>query len=639
MIFKRITSLALGLLVMTPHVYSMSFATKCLHAAQPVAQFCKNLGSFCLKPLTAVASYPKTTTALVLGATATAGLLYTLIKRNSLLTKTLEKKYSRLNWLLRGLGAQVPQSEHIQFAQPLLKAIGDKQFDTANMYIQSGVKVAYSDDNTQKELIDAIGAAANSSLKAVIKEAVNKIEAWTNAGINLEHFGATQQTFLNIFETLVRQDLTQKQFNFYYHITQTLIDLKATFHWSQASQEQQEKATKLMHTAIALKLDDVFKLMIQAEFDINAPNMNKETPLHNIINRMNKRMDASLVEFICSQKKSLKVDTRDGKGQTALFVAASKGYTRIVQLLLEAGADIDARDNNGVTPLMAAVTHAQDDTVRFLLEHNAMDLKDNSGKTALMHIPTTIKRDKEDEKKDKKSDQLSPIFELISMPITGQDYQGNPMWAKALWHIEAFTPCMSILNRLLASCDAKLTDNDGKTFMHHLAGTDLSLMIHYAQHIMNEDNLTNLGKQPEVAATLLPSMAKLKKITQELLPKLFSPDHISATDVQDKTGYTPLSQACETGDYPLAKQLVSNKAQVNIQTTDDKKTPLMLALHQPAKHEIRQSLVKTLLQVKPDLTKQDKDHHNAFWYSRVIDTKTNTIADTTMMYKLLQNAQ
>jgi ankyrin repeat protein len=48
------------------------------------------------------------------------------------------------------------------------------------------------------------------------------------------------------------------------------------------------------------------------------------------------------------------VDAQDARGQTALHGAASKGYTSLVQFLVQRGATLDMRDMNGTTPLDAA---------------------------------------------------------------------------------------------------------------------------------------------------------------------------------------------------------------------------------------------------------------------------------------------
>lgn len=45
---------------------------------------------------------------------------------------------------------------------------------------------------------------------------------------------------------------------------------------------------------------------------------------------------------------------RNKKGNTPLWLAANGGHLDVVQLLVQAGADVDAADNRKITPLMAA---------------------------------------------------------------------------------------------------------------------------------------------------------------------------------------------------------------------------------------------------------------------------------------------
>ena len=72
-------------------------------------------------------------------------------------------------------------------------------------------------------------------------------------------------------------------------------------------------------------------------------------------------------------------------GQTALMLAVSHGRLDMVQLLVEAGADLNIRDEDGSTALMCAAEHGQTDIVKHLLTHPDTDIfaKDNDGLTAL----------------------------------------------------------------------------------------------------------------------------------------------------------------------------------------------------------------------------------------------------------------
>ena len=72
-------------------------------------------------------------------------------------------------------------------------------------------------------------------------------------------------------------------------------------------------------------------------------------------------------------------------GQTALMLAVSHGRLDMVQLLVEAGADLNIRDEDGSSALMCAAEHGQTEIVKHLLTHPDTDIfaKDNDGLTAL----------------------------------------------------------------------------------------------------------------------------------------------------------------------------------------------------------------------------------------------------------------
>jgi len=72
-------------------------------------------------------------------------------------------------------------------------------------------------------------------------------------------------------------------------------------------------------------------------------------------------------------------------GQTALMLAVSHGRDDMVQLLVEAGADVNIRDEDGSTALMCAAEHGHMEIVKTLISHSdiAIGATDNDGLTAL----------------------------------------------------------------------------------------------------------------------------------------------------------------------------------------------------------------------------------------------------------------
>lgn len=73
----------------------------------------------------------------------------------------------------------------------------------------------------------------------------------------------------------------------------------------------------------------------------------------------------------------------DKNGNTALICAASRGIPKMVELLLEFGADIDAQNHHGRTALMEAVLWGQLASVNHILDKGAAWLEDNDGNSAV----------------------------------------------------------------------------------------------------------------------------------------------------------------------------------------------------------------------------------------------------------------
>ena len=93
--------------------------------------------------------------------------------------------------------------------------------------------------------------------------------------------------------------------------------------------------------------------------------------------------EAAVVEVI--RRKQTNVNERAAAGWTPLICASAQGYPKIVQILLDAGANPDIPNFNGVTPLMFGARYGNEEICQILLNYKAsIDLQDVSGMTALM---------------------------------------------------------------------------------------------------------------------------------------------------------------------------------------------------------------------------------------------------------------
>ena len=111
---------------------------------------------------------------------------------------------------------------------------------------------------------------------------------------------------------------------------------------------------------------EIVELLLKAGADPNAALPGGETPL----------MTGSRVGSLASVKALLSrgatVDNKDDRrGQTALMWAAAEGHARVVEMLIEVGADLHHRLPSGFTPLLFAVREGRTDIVRVLLKAGA----------------------------------------------------------------------------------------------------------------------------------------------------------------------------------------------------------------------------------------------------------------------------
>ncbi|MDB5822936.1 MAG: uncharacterized protein JWR21_1640 [Herminiimonas sp.] len=113
----------------------------------------------------------------------------------------------------------------------------------------------------------------------------------------------------------------------------------------------------------------------QEYFDAHLPNRSP----HNAV----LRGDLSSLMAILD-RDAVAVNARDGKGGTALQLAAQSGQADIVKALLEAGAEVDLRTKNATTALTLAATYGHAAVVSLLLKHGSNQrLVDVAGETPL----------------------------------------------------------------------------------------------------------------------------------------------------------------------------------------------------------------------------------------------------------------
>lgn len=146
-------------------------------------------------------------------------------------------------------------------------------------------------------------------------------------------------------------------------------------------------------TALAETLTPAESELIQAAYDGSLPVVEKLVKNGASVNVANKqdrtplivaafKGHASIVEYL--QGKGADINAQDGGGYSALMYACKRSFNEIGEFLIEKGADINARSKKkGVTALMIAAALGNVKMVNQLLEHGAdKSIKDRFGATA-----------------------------------------------------------------------------------------------------------------------------------------------------------------------------------------------------------------------------------------------------------------
>lgn len=160
-----------------------------------------------------------------------------------------------------------------------------------------------------------------------------------------------------------------------------------------------------LHAASSCGYIDIAEYLISQGANVGAVNSEGDTPLdiaeeeameellQNEVNRLGIDVEAARKEeeriMLRDARQWLNSghlsDVRHAKsGGTALHVAAAKGYTEVLKLLIQACYDINIKDYDGWTPLHAAAHWGKEEACRILVENLCdMDAVNKVGQTAL----------------------------------------------------------------------------------------------------------------------------------------------------------------------------------------------------------------------------------------------------------------
>ena len=147
-------------------------------------------------------------------------------------------------------------------------------------------------------------------------------------------------------------------------------------------------------------------------------------------------------------------DAQDGRGATALHIAAARGHFEIAKVLIGEGADVNFLIVEGGTPLMAACSQTRPNLVQLLLMKGAeVNKKGHNGRSPLSCVfrpSVTLVHE-----------QIECIRLLASygVDLNGRTTDGGTPLMDAVW----FGNREGVEELLALGADAALRDNVGKT--------------------------------------------------------------------------------------------------------------------------------------------------------------------------------
>ncbi len=134
---------------------------------------------------------------------------------------------------------------------------------------------------------------------------------------------------------------------------------------------KQPKSSAVLAMAVKANFLDIVGLLIEAEVDINYQDQQGETALH-VAARYGHDTCARLLLEGSRQQKANTDLAEYAYGWTPLFIASVDGNLGVVELLIEAGADVDLVDSSGWTAKEHACLRGHIDIARLLVEVTTM---------------------------------------------------------------------------------------------------------------------------------------------------------------------------------------------------------------------------------------------------------------------------
>ena len=292
-----------------------------------------------------------------------------------------------------------------------------------------------------------------------------------------------------------------------------------------------------------------------------------------------------IVKF-CVLEKGLDVNSVDLLGRTGLILAARRGHLRIVQFLIERGADIDKQSVNQLgfsvtSALTSAAREGHLEVVQCLVKNGAgVNVPDRMGATALTFAAS--------------GGHLQIVQNLLD---NGADLGVQSSRGRIALIEAAGGGHFSVVECLMEKgADVNVMNKHGMTALMFATQNGHLKVVEYLL-----EKGADVNVQDKQGCT--PLMVAIRRGVEQVVTILL--ENGAEIEVQSKTGYTALACAAEEGNLQVVQWLAEKGADLNVL---DKKgeTPLIRAAESAQNFEV----VKYLVKIGADVGRSENDGIN-----------------------------
>ena len=279
------------------------------------------------------------------------------------------------------------------------------------------------------------------------------------------------------------------------------------------------------------------------DVDVKSAAMNDFTALHKAVDKGHVDVVQVLIDA------GAEVDAKNKWRDSPLHLASKRGNMAIVKMLVEAGAEVSATDNKGATCLTMAVQHWHTETVRYLVGLKDVDVNSAvDGDFTALHWAITETYGTVGEGR----------AEMVQVLIdAGADVDTEDNTGRSPLHLASREGNMAIVKMLVeAGADVSATDNEGDTCLAMAAQLGHTETVRYLVGLKDVD--VSSADQKQLTALHKAVDEGHVDVVQVLI------DAGADVDAKNDKGRTPLHLACENENMQFWHWASSGFAEKNI---------------------------------------------------------------------------